>query len=117
MNPPAGDRQTRVRDATLRPPSIRLRKAAAQSAETIVLAWAETWQAQKCGCWRLLRSGTALRFKECQLPARLKKPVHGDARHHPVNTRGKGRTLPRPGRQASRGNVGGHNNLSAALRP
>ena len=55
MNPPAGDRQPIVRDATLRQPRIRLREAAAQSAETIVLAWAETWQAQKCGCRRLLR--------------------------------------------------------------
>ena len=44
---------------------------AVQSAETIVLAWAETWQAQKCGYRRLLRGGTALRFRECQLPARL----------------------------------------------
>lgn len=46
--------------------------AAVQSAETIVLAWAEMRQAQKCGYWQLLRSGTALRFRECQLPARLK---------------------------------------------
>ena len=117
MNPPAGDRQPRVRDATLRQPSIRLREAATQSVEMIVLALAETWQAQKCGCRRLLRSGTAPRFNGCQLPVRLKKPVLGDARHHPVNTQGKGRTLPGPGRQAPRGNAGGQNNLSAALRP